>query len=69
MYLALESALGKMVPTVMLVWAAFTGFAVLGQHLLSGIMHECSDPVIFEVRVALPSQRSMSVYVWMRIGT
>jgi hypothetical protein len=46
-FLALESALGKMVPTALLVFAALTGFAVLGMHLLGGIMGSCSDPVVF----------------------
>jgi hypothetical protein len=48
LYVSLEQALVKMVPTTMLVLSAFMGFSVLGQHLLSGITHACSDPVVFE---------------------
>ena len=47
MYLAVEQAIPQMLPTTLLVIGAFTGFSVLGQHILSGKMHMCSDPVIF----------------------
>lgn len=47
MYLSLEQAVPRMLPTTLLVIGAFTGFSVLGQSILSGKMHMCSDPVIW----------------------
>ncbi len=47
MYLAVEQAVPQMLPTTLLVMGVFTGFSVLGQHILSGKMHVCSDPIIF----------------------
>ena len=47
MYLSLEQAVPRMLPTTLLVMGVFTGFSVLGQSILSGKMHMCSDPIIW----------------------
>ena len=64
MYLAIESAVSKMVPTALLVMAAFSGFSVLGQHLLAGIMHGCSDPTIFERQDCVGQDASGAPRTW-----
>jgi len=48
----------------MLVLCALIGFAVLGQHLLSGIMHGCSDPTIFERNQCVGLDRDAAPRSW-----
>jgi hypothetical protein len=46
MYVAIEKCTAQLAPTALLCFTAFTGFALLGQNLLGGIMHACSDHTI-----------------------